>query len=196
MLFFCVLKGYIVWGSRRTYQTVKEALSCFLPIGPLPVSPGWPVSHWQQLLAACGGWGWAAQLQTSVGPGPPSSLFLFCTHTYTHTLEPTVYPAQRTTFIPSHTVYWWRGRLKLPSSHSFLPLLSPSTSPIVLWYSLPPQTLSPFSSLAKGCSSIQVTENHIITKHSELWLTRMTTRRRVTLHFWKHADLPLAFSSN
>lgn len=80
MLFFWVLKGYIVWGSRRTYQAVKEALSCFLPIGPLPVSPGRPVSLWQQLLAACRDWGWAAQLQTSVGSGPPSSLFLFCTH--------------------------------------------------------------------------------------------------------------------
>ena len=104
MLFFWVLKGYIVWGSRRTYQAVKEALSCFLPVGPLPVSPGRPVSLWQQLLAACGGRGWAAQLQTSVGPepGPPSSLFLFRTHTHTHThtSEPTVCPAQRTTFIP------------------------------------------------------------------------------------------------
>lgn len=97
MLFFWVLKGYIVCGSRRTYQAVKEILSCFLPIGPLPVSPGRPVSFWQQLLAACGGRGWAGQLQTSVGPepGPPGSL----SFSHTHALEPTVCPAQRATFI-------------------------------------------------------------------------------------------------
>lgn len=97
MLFFWVLKGYIVCGSRRTYQAVKEILSCFLPIGPLPVSPGRPVSFWQQLLAACGGLGWAGQLQTSVGPEPrpPGSL----SFSHTHALEPTVCPAQRATFI-------------------------------------------------------------------------------------------------
>lgn len=106
MLFFWVLKGYIVWGSRRTYQAVKEALSCFLPIGPLPVSPGRPVSLWQQLLAACGGRGWAAQLQTSVGPepGPPSSLFLF-SHTHTHTyIGAHSLPSTKDYIHPPHTV--------------------------------------------------------------------------------------------
>lgn len=120
MLFFWVLKGYIVWVSRRTYQAVKEALSCFLPIGPLPVSPGRPVSFWQQLLAACGGRGWAAQLQTSVGPdsGPPRSpLFLFRTHIH---WSPQSAKAQRP---HSYSLYWWRGCLKLPSSRSTLPPL-------------------------------------------------------------------------
>ncbi len=145
MLFFWVLKGYIVWGSRRTYQAVKEALSCFLPIGPLPVSPGRPVSLWQQLLAACGGRGWAAQLQTSVGPepGPPSSLFLFRTHTHIHR-SPQSAQHKGLHSSPSYSLYWWRGRLKLPSSHSFLPPLSPSTSPV---------TLSDIPSLLKLCLS-------------------------------------------
>lgn len=134
MLFFWVLKGYIVWGSRRTYQAVKEPLSCFLPIGPLPVSPGRPVSLWQQLLAACEGRGWAAQLQTSVGPepGPPSALFLFPAHTHIHWSPQSAQHKGLHSF-PSYSLYWWRGRLKLPNSHSFFLLfLSPSTSSVIL----------------------------------------------------------------
>lgn len=166
MLFFWVLKGYIVWGSRRTYQAVKEALSCFLPIGPLPVSPGRPVSLWQQLLAACGGRGWAAQLQTSVGPepGPPNSLFLFRTHTHTHTLEPTVYPAQRTTFIPLIQSLLVKRSSEAPKLSLFsASSLSPSASPVLpsdipsLLKVCPSPSLSLYHT---ECSSIQVHLNN------------------------------------
>lgn len=149
MLFFRVLKGYIVWGSRRTYQAVKEALSCFLPIGPLPVSPGRPVSLWQQLLAACGGRGWAVQLQTSVGPefGPLSSLFLFRTHTHIHwSPQSAKYKGLHSSL--SYSLYWWRGRLKLPSSQSFLPPLFPCASPVIL--SDIPSTLNLCRFLSRG----------------------------------------------
>lgn len=76
----------------------------------------------------CRPWAWAAYFSLSLS----LSLSLTLSHSHTHVRwSPQSAQYKGLHSSPSYSPYWWRGRLNLPSSRSFLPPLSSSTSTVI-----------------------------------------------------------------